>query len=412
MARLNKQDLVIKGNQYFKYIYKVEAVYFSGKRSLYYTKLDDVKRYVNKYVGKNDDLYLVNIHRYDVKSVMSEYIAEYKQYNLAYLLFIADRDNVFTFVTGWNMQGWINGGLADLEEQKEIEQQAKEEQKEIEQQAKEEQKEIEQQEKEERMAREKAERVWHQLSKPDIDCFDTDITNGTVLQTVYYLIIDGIDLPGVYHDLNNAISKACIHEKSIIKYYRLSSAICGTGLANFIINGDYLAGELTIQNKTIISVLSKDGDFISCINALVTAEIIAMSKEVVLQKPEKNMAIKSKDVIKDIFVVNDENIYDNINDAVNDNATDKAIDFFTLPYWTTGACVKNIDKKRWGAHCNLLVSDGELVAFELTSNNNKTRRHDITMIRQLVFYARRLKAGENIKNEINREYRERSQQND
>ena len=130
------------------------------------------------------------------------------------------------------------------------------------------------------------------------------------------------------------------------------------------------------------------------------------------QEPAKKNTIENNDVIKDIFVVNDENIYDNINDAVNDNAADKAIDFFTLPYWTTGACVKNIDKKRWGTHCNLLVSDGELVAFELTSNNNKTRRHDITMIRQLVFYARRLKAGKNIKNEINREYRERSQQND
>lgn len=129
-------------------------------------------------------------------------------------------------------------------------------------------------------------------------------------------------------------------------------------------------------------------------------------------KEEPKETIKNNDVIKDIFVVNDKYVYDNINDAINDNATDKAIDFFTLPYWTTGACVKNIDKKRWGAHCNLLVSDGELVAFELTSNNNKTRRHDITMIRQLVFYARRLKAGENIKNEINRECRERSQQND
>lgn len=264
MARLNKQDLVINGNQYFKYLYKVEAIYFSGKRSLYYTKLDDVKRYVNKYVGKNDNLYLVNIHRYDVKSIMSKYMTEYKQYNLAYLLFITDRDNVFTFVTGWNMQGWINGGIDALEE---IEQPKEEQPKEIEQPKEE-------------------------------------------------------------------------------------------------------------------------------------------------QEPAKKNTIENNDVIKDIFVVNDENIYDNINDAVNDNATDKAIDFFTLPYWTTGACVKNIDKKRWGARCNLLVSDGELVAFELTSSNNKTRRHDITMIRQLVFYARRLKAGENIKNEINREYRERSQQND
>lgn len=129
MARLNKQDLVIKGNQYFKYIYKVEAIYFSGKRSLYYTSVDDVKRYVNKYVGKNDNLYLVNIHRYDIKSIMSKYMAEYKQYNLAYLLFVADRDNVFTFVTGWNSQGWINDGIDALEE---IEQ-PKEEQKEIEQ---------------------------------------------------------------------------------------------------------------------------------------------------------------------------------------------------------------------------------------------------------------------------------------
>lgn len=397
MARLNKQDLVIKGNQYFKYIYKVEAIYFSGKRSLYYTKLADVKKYVNKYVGKNDNLYLVNIHRYDVKSIMSKYMAEYKQYNLAYLLFITDRDDVFTFVAGWNMQGWINGGIDALEE---IEQ---------EQPAKEEQKAIEQQAKEEQMAREKAERVWRQLSKPDIDCFDTDITNGTVLQTVYYLIINDIDLPGVYHDLNNAISKACIHEKSIIKYYRLSSAICGAELANFIINDDYLAGELTIQNKTIISVLSKDGDFISCINALVTAEIIAVSKEVVLQKPEKNTAIKSKDVIKDIFVVNDENIYDNINDALNDNsAQDKAIDFYTLPYRTTGAGVNNIDKKRWVAHCYLLISRGELIAFELTSNNKKTQRRDITMIKQLMFYARRLTAGVNIQNEINKKYKELS----
>ena len=258
MARLNKQDLVINGNQYFKYLYKVEAIYFSGKRSLYYTKLDDVKRYVNKYVGKNDNLYLVNIHRYDVKSIMFKYMAEYKRFNLSYILFDADRDNVFTFVTGWNSQGWINGGIDALEE---IEQPKEEQPKEE-------------------------------------------------------------------------------------------------------------------------------------------------------QEPAKKNTIENNDVIKDIFIVNDENIYDNINDAVNDNATDKAIDFFTLPYWTTGAGVKNIDKKRWGAHCNLLVSDGELVAFELTSNNNKTRRHDITMIRQLVFYARRLKAGENIKNEINREYRERSQQND
>lgn len=412
MARLNKQDLVINGNQYFKYLYKVEAIYFSGKRSLYYTKLDDVKRYVNKYVGKNDNLYLVNIHRYDVKSIMSKYMTEYKQYNLAYLLFITDRDNVFTFVTGWNMQGWINGGIDALEEI-EQEQQAKEEQKAIEQQAKEEQKEIEQQEKEERMAREKAERVWHQLSKPDIDCFDTDITNGTVLQTVYYLIIDGIDLPGVYHDLNNAISKACIHEKSIIKYYRLSSAICGTGLANFIINGDYLAGELTIQNKTIISVLSKDGDFISCINALVTAEIIAMSKEVVLQKPEKNMAIKSKDVIKDIFVVNDENIYDNIYDALNDgSAQDKVIQYYSLPFWTTGKGMHKIDKSCWYYEGELLISRGELVAFDIDRYNDKRARHAISMIRQIAFYARRVKTGENVRNEINHEFSERNKTNE
>lgn len=219
MARLNKQDVIIKGTKYFKYIYKVEAIYFSGKRSLYYTKLADVKKYVNKYVGKNDNLYLVNIHRYDVKSIMSKYMAEYKQYNLAYLLFITDRDNVFTFVTGWNMQGWINGGLADLED---FEQQEKEEeQKAIEQQAKEEeQKEIEQQEKEEQMAREKAERVWRQLSKPDIDCFDTDIKNGTVLQTLYYLIVDGINLPGVYHDLfeiNNDNPKRARHDITLLR---------------------------------------------------------------------------------------------------------------------------------------------------------------------------------------------------
>lgn len=126
------------------------------------------------------------------------------------------------------------------------------------------------------------------------------------------------------------------------------------------------------------------------------------------QEPAKENTIKNNDVVKDIFVVNDENIYDNINDAVNDNATDKAIDFFTLPYWTTGAGMKNVDKKRWVAHCNLLISDGELVAFELTSNNNKTRRHDITMIRQLIFYARRLTAGVNIQNEINKKYKELS----
>lgn len=264
MARLNKQDLVINGNQYFKYLYKVEAIYFSGKRSLYYTKLDDVKRYVNKYVGKNDNLYLVNIHRYDVKSIMFKYMAEYKQFNLMFLLFVADRDNVSTFVTGWNSQGWINDGIDALEE---IEQ-PKEEQKEIEQPKEE-------------------------------------------------------------------------------------------------------------------------------------------------QEPAKKNTIENNDVTKDIFVVNDENIYDNINDALNDgSAQDKVIQYYSLPFWTTGKGMHKIDKSCWYYEGELLISRGELVAFDIDRYNDKRARHAISMIRQLVFYARRLKAGENIKNEINREYRERSQQND
>lgn len=315
MARLNKQDLVIKGNQYFKYIYKVEAIYFSGKRSLYYTKLDDVKRYVNKYVGKNDNLYLVNIHRYDVKSIMSKYMAEYKQYNLAYLLFITDRDNVFTFVTGWNMQGWINGGIDALEE-------------------------IEQEQPKEK--------------------YFTVVKDGEILTRE-----------------NNF--QDCIN---------------------------FIRDDVEKSNTTTFEYIVKMHHDIIEVVAVVN------KNNIYIYRDTRNKTIKNNDVVKDVFVVNDENIYDNINDAISDNATDKAINFFTLPYWTTGAGMKNIDKKRWGAHCYLLIADNELVAFELTSTNNKTRRHDISMIRQLVFYARRLKAGENIKNEINREYRERSQQND
>lgn len=322
MARLNKQDLVIKGNQYFKYIYKVEAIYFSGKRSLYYTSMDDVKRYVNKYVGKNDNLYLVNIHRYDVKSVMSKYMTEYKQHNLAYLLFIADRDNVFTFVTGWNMQGWINGGIDALEE---IEQ---------EQLAKEEQKEIEQPKEKYFTVVKDGEALTRENNFQDCINFIRDDVEKNNATTFEYIV-------KMHHDIIE-----------------------------------------------VVAVVNKNNIYI--------------------YRDTRNKTIENNDVIKDIFVVNDENIYDNITDAVNDSATDKAIDFYTLPYWTTGAGVNNIDKKRWVAHCYLLISRGELIAFELTSNNKKTQRRDITMIKQLVFYARRLTAGVNIQNEINKKYKELS----
>lgn len=331
MARLNKQDLVIKGNQYFKYLYKVEAIYFSGKRSLYYTKLDDVKRYVNKYVGKNDNLYLVNIHRYDVKSIMFKYMAEYKQFNLAYLLFVADRDNVFTFVTGWNSQGWINGGIDALEE---IEQ-PKEEQKEIEQ-PKEEQEPIKEEQPKEK--------------------YFTVVKDGEILTRE-----------------NNF--QDCI---------------------------DFIRDDVEKSNATTFEYIVKMHHDIIEVVAVVN------KNNLYIYRDTRNKTIENNDVIKDIFVVNDENIYDNINDAVNDSATDKAIDFYTLSYRTTGAGVNNIDKKRWVAHCYLLISRGELIAFELTSNNKKTQRRDITMIKQLVFYARRLTAGVNIQNEINKKYKELS----
>lgn len=79
-------------------------------------------------------------------------------------------------------------------------------------------------------------------------------------------------------------------------------------------------------------------------------EVVAVvnKNNLYIYRDTRNKTIENNDVIKDIFVVNDENIYDNINDAVNDSATDKAIDFYTLPYRTTGAGVNiqnEINKK-------------------------------------------------------------------
>lgn len=62
-------------------------------------------------------------------------------------------------------------------------------------------------------------------------------------------------------------------------------------------------------------------------------------------KEEQNNTIKNNSVVKDIFIVNDENIYDNINDALNDNASEKSLSYYSLPYRTTGHGVQHINKK-------------------------------------------------------------------
>ena len=122
----------------------------------------------------------------------------------------------------------------------------------------------------------------------------------------------------------------------------------------------------------------------------------------------EDRTIKQTDIARDVFIVNDNRYYSNINDALNDITPEKAIEYYTLPFWSTGYhIIREVNKSRWIRHGYLLVADNELVAFEIDNTNPKRARHDISMIRELVFFTKRLTAGENIHKQIAREYKER-----
>lgn len=384
--------------KHYDYIYCVEACYFDKTRKHYYTSIQDVKRYFNRYKD-SDNLIFINFYKYDVAKIID---VDFKE-NLAFLLFKAEQKQIDAFVTGYNHYGWTKGDLSRLEvEQVEVEQ--------VEVEQAEGHKNINIPKEKYNMKKQEFTTNTHcyvlvNESKAGIKTINAYATIYEVCQrwqSIRYNIKESTLYVVPDAGKNKSIDTLTKVYREIIK--NNFDAFHGYMVA-FCHDGKFYDEMLTPNDRDTLKHYLKLGD-----------EVRQFPKEEQPKeeqpKEEQNNAIKSNDVVKDIFIVNDKHIYDNINDALNDSAIDKVIDFFTLPYWTTGAGVKNIDKKRWGAHCNLLVSDGELVAFELTSNNNKTRRHDITMIRQLVFYARRLTAGVNIQNEINKEYRERSLQND
>lgn len=382
---LNLSSVVSMDGKHYDYIYCVEACYFDKTRKHYYTSIQDVKRYFNRYKD-SDNLIFINFYKYDVAKIID---VDFKE-NLAFLLFKAEQKQIDAFVTGYNHYGWTKGDLSSLEvEQVEVEQAEGNKNTNI-------PKEKYNMKKQEFTTNTHC-YVLVNEGKAGIKTINAYATMYEVCQrwqSIRYNIKESTLYVVPDAGKNKSIDTLTKVYREIIK--NNFDAFHGYMVA-FCHDGKFYDEMLTPNDRQELQYYLKLGD-----------EVRQFPKEEPKEIEQPNNTIKNNDVIKDIFVVNDKYIYDNINDAINDNATDKAIDFFTLPYWTIGACVKNIDKKRWGAHCNLLVSDGELVAFELTSNNNKTRRHDITMIRQLVFYARRLTAGVNIQNEINKKYKELS----
>lgn len=113
---LNLSSVVSMDGKHYDYIYCVEACYFDKTRKHYYTSIQDVKRYFNRYKD-SDNLIFINFYKYDVAKIID---VDFKE-NLAFLLFKAEQKQIDAFVTGYNHYGWTKGDLSSLEEVEQVE---------------------------------------------------------------------------------------------------------------------------------------------------------------------------------------------------------------------------------------------------------------------------------------------------